>query len=66
VVGGTLRRLSDVDYRSECLFCGKAENEIKYLIRGPGVSICEECVSLCVSVLADEGVELPPPYPDPA
>jgi hypothetical protein len=30
------------------------------------VSICEEWVSLCAAVLAGEGIELPPPYPDPA
>jgi hypothetical protein len=53
-------------YNTECWFCGKARTEIKYLIQGSGVSICEECVSLCVALLADEGIELTPPYPDPA
>jgi hypothetical protein len=32
---------------------------------GSGVNICEECVSLCVSILADKGVDLPPPYLEP-
>ena len=47
-------------------FCGKTVNQVERLIAGPGVTICEECVSLCVSILADKGVELPPPYPEPA
>ena len=53
-----------VPNKPECSFCGKAANQVKCLIAGPGVSICEECVSLCVSVLSDKGVELPPPYPE--
>lgn len=67
--------IAKVGYDTECSFCGKAKSEIKCLIgasggvehpRNPHLSICEECVSLCVSILADNGVELPPPYPDPA
>lgn len=50
----------------KCAFCDKTANQVKSLIAGPGVTICEECISLCVSILADKGVELPPPYPDPA
>jgi hypothetical protein len=52
--------------KTECSFCGKAANQVKSLIAGPGVSICEGCVSLCVSALADKGVELPPPFPETA
>ena len=34
-----------------CSFCGKAETEVKKLISGPGVSICDVCVQLCNDVL---------------
>ncbi len=37
-----------------CSFCGKTQNEVRRLIAGPGVYICDECVDLCVSVLEDE------------
>ncbi len=55
-----------VRHPPKCAFCGKAANQVKFLIAGPGVTICEECVSLYVSILAVEGVELQPPYPEPA
>jgi ATP-dependent protease Clp ATPase subunit len=34
-----------------CSFCGKAQTEVKVLISGPGVFICDECVDLCRSVI---------------
>ena len=41
-----------------CSFCGKSQAEIRKLIAGPSVSICDECVSLCNDILKDEG-EIP-------
>src|SRR5262245_19597715 len=35
-----------------CSFCGKAQTEVKTLVAGPGVFICDECVQLCQSVIA--------------
>lgn len=37
-----------------CSFCGKPQSEVKRLIAGPGVFICDECVELCMSILNDE------------
>ncbi len=37
-----------------CSFCGKGHSEVKKLIAGPGVYICNECVDLCVSILEKE------------
>ena len=37
-----------------CSFCGKNQREVKRLIAGPGVNICDECVSLCSSVVESE------------
>ena len=36
-----------------CSFCGKPENQVHRMIQGPGVRICDECVQLCMSILAD-------------
>src|SRR5471030_2560718 len=37
-----------------CSFCGKSHAEVKKLIAGPGVYICDNCVNLCKSVLDKE------------
>lgn len=37
-----------------CSFCQKSKTEVAKLIAGPGVFICDECVGLCVEILADE------------
>jgi ATP-dependent protease Clp ATPase subunit len=34
-----------------CSFCGKAQTEVKTLVAGPGVFICDECVQLCRQVV---------------
>ena len=37
-----------------CSFCGKSQREVKKLIAGPSVYICDECVSLCNEIIAEE------------
>ncbi len=37
-----------------CSFCGKEQNEVRKLIAGPGVYICDECIHLCNLILNDE------------
>ena len=37
-----------------CSFCGKSQDEVKKLIAGPGVYICDECVELCNDILREE------------
>lgn len=39
-----------------CSFCGKTEGQVARLIAGPNVFICNECVSLCESILANEDI----------
>jgi hypothetical protein len=39
-----------------CSFCNKAQKEIRKLIAGPHVYICDECVDVCVGVLTEEGI----------
>ena len=44
----------------KCSFCGKSQEQVKRLIAGPGVYICNECVELCLSILEDENVIVHP------
>src|SRR2546426_3559164 len=38
-----------------CSFCGKGQREVKKLIAGPTVYICDECIELCNDIIAEEG-----------
>ncbi|HEX8986519.1 MAG TPA: ATP-dependent Clp protease ATP-binding subunit ClpX, partial [Rhodocyclaceae bacterium] len=53
-----------------CSFCGKSQHEVKKLIAGPSVFICDECIDLCNDIIRDETAaepsgktsgDLPPP-----
>ena len=41
-----------------CSFCGKSQNEVKKLIAGRGVYICDECIEVCINIVADEMAEI--------
>jgi ATP-dependent Clp protease ATP-binding subunit ClpX len=41
-----------------CSFCGKSQHEVKKLIAGPSVFICDECIELCNEIIRDEATEL--------
>lgn len=48
---------NDNDYTSServCSFCGKPQNDVKKLIAGPSVFICDECIELCNDILTEE------------
>ena len=38
----------------KCSFCGKTQKQVKKLIAGPGVYICDECIDLCNEIIAEE------------
>ena len=38
----------------KCSFCGKSQDQVKRLIAGPGVYICDECIDLCSDIIQDE------------
>ena len=38
-----------------CSFCGKSQHEVRKLIAGPTVFICDECVELCMDIIKEEG-----------
>ncbi|MEY4210874.1 MAG: hypothetical protein RLZ92_1255 [Pseudomonadota bacterium] len=40
-----------------CSFCGKSQNEVRKLIAGPSVYVCDECVELCNDIIKDELLE---------
>ena len=37
-----------------CSFCGKSQHEVRKLIAGPTVFICDECVELCMDIIREE------------
>jgi len=47
-------RIGDGGDLLKCSFCGKSQKQVKKLIAGPGVYICNECVGLCDDILAGE------------
>ena len=44
----------DEDKLLYCSFCGKSQNEVRKLIAGPSVFICDECVDLCNDIIREE------------
>lgn len=48
------RRRDDRPGELRCSFCGKSQDEVRKLIAGPTVYICDECVELCNDILAEE------------
>jgi ATP-dependent Clp protease ATP-binding subunit ClpX len=38
----------------KCSFCGKAQEQVKRLVAGPGVYICDECIELCQEIIEEE------------
>ena len=55
------RRDDNQNGNLNCSFCGKSQKEVKKLIAGPTVYICDECIGLCNDIIAEE-VEKDEPY----
>ncbi|MBE9090996.1 ATP-dependent protease ATP-binding subunit ClpX [Microcystis aeruginosa LEGE 11464] len=53
--------MSKYDSHLKCSFCGKSQEQVRKLIAGPGVYICDECVELCNEILDEELMEPPSP-----
>ncbi|BEE17480.1 MULTISPECIES: ATP-dependent protease ATP-binding subunit ClpX [Aeromonas] len=67
----TEKRKGEGDKLLYCSFCGKSQHEVRKLIAGPSVYICDECVELCNDIIREEireispkrdGNELPTPH----
>ena len=62
-------KFSDDKVQLKCSFCGKLQEQVKKLVAGPGVYICDECIELCNEIIEEElgeetsvgGKELPKP-----
>lgn len=63
--------MSKYDSHLKCSFCGKSQEQVRKLIAGPGVYICDECVDLCNEILDEElldtntGASQPTPRSEP-
>ncbi len=55
----------DKEEKIKCSFCGKGHDEVRKLIAGPTVYICDECVELCNEIIAEELYQENPPAPMP-
>jgi len=49
------KNTSDSKNTLYCSFCGKSQHEVRKLIAGPTVFICDECVELCMDIIKEEG-----------
>ncbi|WP_270667927.1 ATP-dependent protease ATP-binding subunit ClpX [Aeromonas sp. QDB12] len=67
----TEKRKGEADKLLYCSFCGKSQHEVRKLIAGPSVYVCDECVELCNDIIREEireispkrdGSELPTPH----
>ena len=41
----------------KCSFCGKTQDQVRKLVAGPGVYICDECIELCNEIIEEELAE---------
>lgn len=65
-----MARIGETSDLLKCSFCGKSQKQVRKLIAGPGVYICNECIDLCNEIIAEEladtagehSFELPTPH----
>ena len=55
--GCRVARIGDGGDLLKCSFCGKSQKQVKKLIAGPGVYICDECIDLCNEIIEEELAE---------
>jgi len=51
---GLLYKFGDDKGQLRCSFCGKTQEQVKKLVAGPGVYICDECIELCNEIIEEE------------
>jgi ATP-dependent Clp protease ATP-binding subunit ClpX len=52
-----MARTRETNGNLKCSFCGKSQNDVRKLIAGPTVYICDECIELCNDIIAEEWEE---------
>lgn len=50
-------KFTDEKGQLKCSFCGKYQNQVKRLVAGPGVYICDECIELCNDIIEEDFVD---------
>ena len=54
-----MAKFGEGDALLKCSFCGKSQKQVKKLIAGPGVYICDECIDLCNEIIEEEFSDTP-------
>ena len=49
-----MAKFGDTGEIVKCSFCGKSQKQVKKVIAGPGVYICDECIDLCNEIIEEE------------
>ena len=49
-----MARIGETSDLLKCSFCGKSQKQVRKLIAGPGVYICDECIELCNEIIEEE------------
>lgn len=49
-----MAKFGDTAELVKCSFCGKSQKQVKKLIAGPGVYVCNECIDLCNEIIDEE------------
>lgn len=52
--GECMFKFSDEKGQLKCSFCGKTQDQVRKLVAGPGVYICDECIDLCTEIVEEE------------
>lgn len=52
-----MQKYGDEKGQLKCSFCGKNQDQVRKLVAGPGVYICDECIELCNEIIEEELVE---------
>ena len=52
-----MAKFGDTGELLKCSFCGKSQKQVRKLIAGPGVYICDECIDLCNEIIEEELAE---------
>lgn len=47
-------KFNDEKGQLKCSFCGKTQDQVRKLVAGPGVYICDECIELCTEIVEEE------------
>ncbi len=62
-----MARFGDPEGTLKCSFCAKSQWQVRKIIAGPAVYICDECTDLCCELLIEDGIfDLGKRYPDPS